>query len=88
MIYFKDLKNGTNISKTYKELVSEYLRSPVSEEDNGFLINMMIFLNHLNRKMGLKFSRITKSDWNALSELAHEMQPGLVYSELQKHNAA
>ncbi len=88
MIYFEDLKSGKNISKTYNELVNEYLQSPVSEEDHGFVISMMIFLNHMNRKMGLKFTKITNKDWNALSKLAEEMKPGVVYSELRKEKAA
>ena len=49
---------------------------------------MMFFLNHMNRKMGLKFTKITDRDWNALSEVVDEMKPGVVFSELQKEKVA
>lgn len=69
MIQFENLKSGEEISKSYEELVNEYLKSPLSEENGGFVLNMMIFLDHMSRKTGFKFQKIADKDWSALHAL-------------------
>ncbi len=87
MIQFENLKSGEEISKSYKELVLEYLQSPLSEEKGGFVLNMMIFLDHMSRKTGFKFQKITDKDWYALHALNGEMAPGVTYAENEEKAA-
>ena len=51
---------------SYDELAKDFLNSPQSEKGRGFMIGMILFLDFIAKKKGLKFVRLQKADWTQL----------------------
>ena len=70
MIRFLDIDNNREVNLSYTQVAREFLDSPVSEEERGFVVNMMIFLDYIDRKKGLKFVKLNEEDWEELYQAA------------------
>ena len=66
MITFVDKKTKKKEKVTYQKVAQEFLDSPVSEEERGFLVNMMIYLDFVERRRGLVVEKLNSVDWEEL----------------------
>ncbi len=66
MINFIDNRNGEIIKLSYNSVAQEFLVSPENIEGRGFVVNMMIFFDYMEKKQGLKFVKLKSVDWEEL----------------------
>lgn len=66
MINFIDKRNGEIIKLNYNSVAQEFLVSPENIEERGFVVNMMIFFDYMEKKQGLKFVKLKSVDWEEL----------------------
>lgn len=57
---------GEKIYLSYAEIAKEFLDSPLSEEERDAAVNLIIFMDFLQRKRDLKFVKMRDSDWEGL----------------------
>ena len=66
MIELVDIREKNRFRLSYTKVASEFLNSPISEEEGGFIVNMMLYLDFIERRRGLKFVKLTRADWEGL----------------------
>jgi len=68
MVEFIHTENSGSIKLSYSAVAREFLESPISEEDRGLIVNMMVYLDFLDRKKGLKFVKLNSAEWEGLQQ--------------------
>ena len=66
MIELINIESKEKVRLSYTKVAKEFLNSPVSEEERGFMVNMMVFLDFMERKRSLKFVKLNSADWEEL----------------------
>ena len=82
MIEFIHTENSGGVKLSYNTVAREFLDSPISEEERGFIVNMMVYLDFLERKKGWKFVKLNSADWEGLR------QATTLYDEVQTKDVA
>jgi hypothetical protein len=82
MIEFIHTENRGSIKLSYSTVAREFLDSPISEEERGFIVNMMVYLDFLERKRRLKIVKLNSADWEGLR------QATTLYDDEQKKEVA
>jgi len=66
MIELIHTESNKKLKLSYNQVAKEFLESPVSEEERGFIVNMIVFLDFMERKRSLKFVKLNSADWEEL----------------------
>ncbi len=66
MIELAHTESNKKLKLSYNQVAKEFLESPVSEEERGFIVNMIVFLDFMERKRSLKFVKLNSADWEEL----------------------
>jgi hypothetical protein len=66
MIELIDIESKEKVRLSYTMVAREFLDSPVSEEERGFIVNMMVYLDFMERRRGLKIVKLNSADWEGL----------------------
>jgi len=66
MIELIHSESNKKLKLSYNQVAKEFLESPVSEEERGFIVNMIVFLDFMERKRSLKFVKLNSADWEEL----------------------
>ena len=81
MIEFIDINDDKKVKRSYEQVAIEFLNSPEGKMRGGFVLNMIFFLDLLEKEKGLKFVRMEGVDWE-------ELYKATVHSGLSKELVA
>lgn len=76
MINFINQRNEEIVNLSYTKVAQEFLVSQANIEERGFVVNMMIFLDYMEEKQGLKFVKLNSVDWEELWQATTRVKLG------------
>lgn len=75
MLQFRNDRTKESVTYTDHEILARFHEDPNSRSSDGFVINMILFLDAFCKQQGLEPYRITEEDWVRLEQLHRNPVP-------------